>query len=87
MSKLNEEILRRVGERGLRLGHDYFASGAVVDCRREGDLLKARCRGKSAQHYILSAQLKEDRIDRAECSCPVGAALITTGQPQYMVVA
>jgi uncharacterized Zn finger protein len=72
-SKLTENaIQRQVGERSFRLGRGYFDSNAIYDCRRQGEWLKARCQGRSADYYLLSAQVKEGRIAQAECSCPDG---------------
>lgn len=71
--KLNQKTIERhVGERSFRLGQDYFASDALFRCQRQGDLLKACCHGRSADHYTLSVRLNEGRIVDADCSCPVG---------------
>ncbi|NMC19582.1 MAG: hypothetical protein GYA33_04110 [Thermogutta sp.] len=65
-------IERHVGERSFRLGESYFHSRAVFDCRRQGELLKGRCYGRSADYYVLTARVDGNRILEAECSCPVG---------------
>jgi uncharacterized Zn finger protein len=71
--KLTEKTIEQhVGERNIRLGQDYAADGSLFRCQRQGELLKACCRGRSADHYVLSAGLKEGQIVDAECSCPVG---------------
>lgn len=65
-------IEKHVGERSLRLGKEYAADDAIFRTRRQGDLLKAHCRGQSASHYVLSARIKNGRIVAADCNCPVG---------------
>src|SRR5206468_7370725 len=42
------------------------------DLRREGETLKARCRGQSGGPYRVRATLKEGAVTEADCSCPVG---------------
>lgn len=72
---LTEKMIERhVGERSLRLGQDYMAAGFLFRCQRQGELFKACCRGRSADHYVLSARLKGSRITDASCSCPVGGS-------------
>ncbi len=65
-------IEQHVGARSFRLGQDYFESGAIFDGRRQGELLKARCQGQSADSYALTVRVEGNRILEAECSCPVG---------------
>lgn len=67
-------IRRHVGDRSYKRGEQYFESGAVYDCRREGHMLKALCHGRSAAYYVVQARVKGGRIEDAECSCPVGAS-------------
>ncbi len=71
--KLTEKaICDRVGERGFQLGQEYFNQGAIFDCRRQDALLKARCHGRSAAYYLVSARLEGDQIEEARCSCSDG---------------
>lgn len=70
---LTEKAIRQwVDQRSFLRGKEYFESGAIYDCRREGDVIKARCEGQSANFYDLNARLTGNRIDKANCDCPVG---------------
>lgn len=68
----HKAIEQHVGERNYRLGLKYFDSAAVFHCRQEGDVLKAFCRGQSADHYAISVKIQGGKIKHSECSCPVG---------------
>jgi uncharacterized Zn finger protein len=71
---LTEKVIKqRVGERSFQRGRDYFESDAVFDCRRQGEWLKARCRGQSSDYYVVSARIADGQIKEAECHCPVGS--------------
>jgi len=66
-------IKQRVGERSFQRGRSYFEADAVFDCRRQEDLLKARCQGQSADSYVVNARIAGGQIKEAECHCPVGS--------------
>ena len=73
-SQLTERAIKqRVGERSFQRGLNYFQSDAVFDCRRQGELLKARCQGQSADFYHVSARIVGGQIKEADCHCPVGS--------------
>jgi hypothetical protein len=65
-------IKQRVGERSFQRGQAYFESDAIFDRQRQGALLKARCKGQSADSYAVSARIAGGRIKEANCRCPVG---------------
>lgn len=72
--RLTEKLIeQRVGERSFQRGQSYFTSDAIYDCRRQGELLKARCHGQSADSYAVSARVVGGQIQEAECDCPVGS--------------
>lgn len=74
LGELSEQVIENhVGERSFRLGQQYFASEAIYRCQRLGEVIKANCYGKSADHYSLSARVEQGQIADAHCSCPVGA--------------
>lgn len=71
--KITEKaITSRIGERSLEKGRNYFSSGAIIDPRRQGTTIKARCEGSMPQPYRVQATLEDGRVVDAECSCPVG---------------
>jgi uncharacterized Zn finger protein len=62
-----------VGSRSFSRGQSYFRQGAILEPRRQGMTLKARCLGSSAPSYWVEVTLDDEGITEAECSCPVGA--------------
>ncbi|MDI6769104.1 MAG: SWIM zinc finger family protein [Anaerolineales bacterium] len=67
------DIQRWAGPASFQKGMAYFSRGAIFDPRRQGQTLKARCRGSQAASYQLQATLGPTGIASADCSCPVGA--------------
>jgi len=53
-------------------GENYFRQDRIQRPRREGKTLKAECRGSQPNPYHVEAELDEDGIAWAECSCPMG---------------
>lgn len=84
----DQEILDRVGGRSFERGRGYFRSGAIFDARRQGMVLKARCRGSQPEAYQVQVTFDAGGIAAADCTCPVGgggyckhvAALLFTWQ-------
>jgi uncharacterized Zn finger protein len=65
------EILAWVGETSFSRGQPYVAR--LLDQRRTGLELKARCVGRAAQPYRVTATLTASGgIALSTCSCPVG---------------
>jgi uncharacterized Zn finger protein len=72
--QLSESDIRRwCGEQSFERGRGYYSSGAIVDPRRQGDTLKAKCLGTSAPSYRVEVTLGSTGILAGVCSCPVGA--------------
>ncbi len=67
------EIERRVGQRNLQRGQEYFESGAVFNTRRQNHVLKASCTGSSSTPYRVQITFGNNGIMDAGCTCPVGA--------------
>ncbi len=61
-----------VGSASLNKGQAYFHQGRIVDPRRRGMTLKAKCLGTSFPSYRVEVHLSPERIESAFCSCPVG---------------
>jgi uncharacterized Zn finger protein len=59
--------------RSFGRGQRYYHSGHIINPRRQGDTLKARCIGSRPQPYRVEITLGRDGIAYGECSCPVGA--------------
>lgn len=65
------DILAWVGETSLARGRPYVAR--LLDQRRTGPELKARCVGTTAQPYRVTATVSTSGgITASSCSCPVG---------------
>ena len=67
------DIQAWVGSRSFSRGQSYFRQGAILEPRRQGMTLKARCLGSSAPSYWVEVTMDDEGITEAECSCPVGA--------------
>jgi len=67
-----EDIEQWVGPVSFKRGEGYFFHNAIFDTHRKGSTLKAKCHGSAAAPYRLQVILDQDRIIRAQCSCPVG---------------
>jgi uncharacterized Zn finger protein len=67
------DIKNWVGLSSFQKGMPYFSSGAIYEARRQGQTLKARCRGSQAAYYQLQVTFGLEGIVSADCSCPVGA--------------
>ena len=66
------DIVWWVGETSMKRGRPYFRDGAIVDPRRQGMALRARCFGSLPDPYRVEVVLGSERIVRGDCSCPVG---------------
>lgn len=67
------DIRDRVGETSFERGRRYYRDGAILNPRRQGDTLKAQCRGSRPSPYQVKVTLGPAGILSAHCSCPVGA--------------
>ena len=73
LPQLTESDIRRwVGEASSGRGQRYFRQGHILDPRRQGDTLKARCLGSRPQPYHVEVTLGPEGVVAGECSCPVG---------------
>lgn len=88
---IDERAIRaRVSDQSFVRGRAYARKGMIFDPRREGDRLRARCRGSSGGPYRVEATLGPTGVAAADCSCPVGdggyckhvAALLLTWRDQ-----
>ncbi|MCK4470556.1 MAG: SWIM zinc finger domain-containing protein, partial [Anaerolineae bacterium] len=74
LPELTESDVRRwTDERSFGRGRGYFRGGYILNPRRQGDTLKARCQGSRPQPYRVEITLGPDGIASGTCSCPVGA--------------
>ncbi len=66
------KLRKQVGQKTFTRGCQYFASGRVVDARREADAVVGKVTGSGRDNYTIRVQLsgKDGRILKAECSCP-----------------
>jgi hypothetical protein len=67
-----EDIRDWVGPVSFSRGEAYFFQDAIFEPHRQGMVLKAKCRGRSAAAYRVQVVLGADSIASATCSCPVG---------------
>ena len=71
--QLTEPDIRRwISERSFERGQGYFRHGHILDPRRQGDTLKARCLGSRPTPYYVEVTLGQEGIVAGACSCPVG---------------
>ena len=59
--------------RSFGRGQQYFQGGYILNPRRQGNTLKARCAGSRPQPYHIEITLGPEGIARGTCSCPVGS--------------
>ena len=88
------DIRRWTGEASFGRGQCYFAQRNILNPRRQGDTLKARCLGSRPQPYRVTVTLGPTGIVAGHCSCPVGsgghckhaAALLLTAQSDPLLL-
>jgi len=72
--KLTEADIRGwTDPRSFERGQRYYLTGHIINPRREGSTLKARCTGSRPKPYHLEITLDRGGIVKGSCSCPVGA--------------
>lgn len=72
---ITEQAIRKhCGEQNFERSQRYHKNGSIYDTRREGDHIKASCRGSQDNSYRLQVDLKGKNIVSGRCSCPVGAS-------------
>ena len=72
MELTESDINRWTGEASFGRGRRYFQHGYILNPRRQGDTLKARCLGSRPQPYHVEVTLGLEGVVAGECSCPVG---------------
>jgi len=85
------KLRKQVGQKTFTRGCQYFASGRVVEARREGDDVVGVVTGSGREDYSVRVQVAKDgSIIRSECACPykhgickhrVGLALAALADP------
>jgi uncharacterized Zn finger protein len=66
------DIRERVGVESFARGLQYYRQGMILDPRRLGNMLKARCQGSRSAPYRVEVTLDERGIVAGHCTCPVG---------------
>lgn len=61
-----------VDETSYLRGEQYARDGTILDARRQGMTLKARCAGSEVTPYRVQVTFDDRAIAGAVCSCPVG---------------
>ncbi|MCA9513661.1 MAG: SNF2 helicase associated domain-containing protein, partial [Myxococcales bacterium] len=65
------KLRKQVGQKTFTRGCQYFASGRVVEARRDGDDVVGVVTGSGREDYQVRIQVAKDgSIIRSECSCP-----------------
>ncbi|MBN1485498.1 MAG: SWIM zinc finger family protein [Chloroflexia bacterium] len=69
------DIRRWCGEKSFARGQRYFKEARILNPRRQGTTLKARCLGSQPQPYYveITLDLNTKGISSGDCSCPIGA--------------
>ena len=66
------DIRRHTDPRSFQRGMDYYYRGAILNPVRQGNELRADCRGSQYQPYRVTVTLSERGIVHYHCSCPRG---------------
>jgi uncharacterized Zn finger protein len=69
----DDDVRRWTDEGSFRRGRRYFQEGHILNPRRRGSTLRARCMGSRPQPYHVAIELGPQGILAGACSCPVGA--------------
>ena len=66
------KLRKQVGQKTFTRGCQYFASGRVVEARRDEDDVVGVVTGSGRENYQVRLALsqKDGTIVRSECSCP-----------------
>lgn len=69
--QLDESTIRLyVGSQHFQQGADYVHNGSILDMRRRGMIVKARCQELSGDLFLPQVMLGEKGIAEASCTCP-----------------
>jgi uncharacterized Zn finger protein len=69
--QLDESAIRLfVGSQHFQHGVEYVRSGSILDMRRRGMMVKARCQEVSGDLFLPQVMLGEEGIVEASCTCP-----------------
>lgn len=72
-SLTESQIRAWVDSGSFKRGWGYFENGHILNPRRQGNTLKARCLGSMPDPYRLQVTLGKEGMMMGDCSCPVGA--------------
>ncbi len=66
------KLRKQVGQKTFTRGCQYFASGRVIDARREDEAVVGTVTGSGRDNYTVRVQLssKDGGLIKAECTCP-----------------
>jgi uncharacterized Zn finger protein len=71
--EITEQDIREIVDGGsFQRGQSYFRGGNIIEMRRQGMTLKARCQGSRPQAYRVQVTFDDQGIDDTSCSCPLG---------------
>jgi tetratricopeptide (TPR) repeat protein len=66
------DIRQHADPQSFRRGTNYYHRGAILDPVRQGNELRAECRGTQYYPYRVTVTLSEHGIAHYHCSCPRG---------------
>ena len=61
-----------LGQKEIDKGRPYAQRGALLRLRVQDGVLKGDCLGSSPRPYRVEVRLKDNAVQSANCSCPVG---------------
>ena len=66
------KLRKQVGQKTFTRGCQYFASGRVIDARRDAESVVGTVTGSGREDYMTRIRLsrKDGRLIEAECTCP-----------------
>ena len=56
----------------IQRGQSYYDQGRIYNPRRQGNKIKAQCKGSMPEPYRVEITLGSQGIVSGQCSCPVG---------------
>jgi uncharacterized Zn finger protein len=69
--QLDEHDIRLyVGSQHFQHGAEYVRNGSILDMRRRGMMVKARCQEVSGDLFLPQVMFGEEGIVDASCTCP-----------------
>jgi len=67
----DDQIIKKLGMNNFLKAVEYYEDSKIFDLTEEGKVLKAKCKGRSSENYVIEVKFDGDDFV-STCSCPVG---------------